>query len=58
MDWEDARQRAKHLRHLVRGLADEQMREKLLDLARQYDQTAEAMERGKSREPDDEESSG
>jgi hypothetical protein len=52
-DSEDARQRARHWRHLVRGLADEQMREKLLDLAKQYDQMAEAMEREESGEPDD-----
>jgi hypothetical protein len=37
----------------VRGVADEQMREKLLDLAKQYDEIAEAMERGDSGEPDE-----
>ena len=45
MDTEEARQHAQHLRRLARDLADDQMREKLLDLAKQYDQAAEAMER-------------
>ena len=47
MDTEDARQRAQHWRPLARDLAGDQMREKLIDLATQCDQTAEAMEHHK-----------
>ena len=44
MDTEDLRQRAQHFRKLARDLDDDQLREKLLDLAMQYDQAAEAMD--------------
>jgi hypothetical protein len=44
VDAEEARLRARHFRWLARDLIDDRLREKLLDLAKQYDQAAEAME--------------
>jgi hypothetical protein len=53
MGTETPRQRAEHLRRLARDLTDEPMQKRLLDLAKEYDHTAEAMERQESEEPEE-----
>lgn len=53
MDAECARQQAQHFRQLAPQISDEQVRAAALELAKQYEQKAEAIERGETGRSDE-----